>query len=298
MRYEDRTPNNDVNTPDRHPLREFLRLSVMGVAAIFVIGFFLSFLGSSLGGHLPFTAEVWVTERLHAATEKAGQDSMFEQNADHPELQGYLQSIANQVTTALDVEKPMQIHLHYKDEDMVNAYATIGGHVYFFKGLLTLLPHENALAMLIAHEYSHVTLRHPAKGLGGGLALAIGTSALGLSSDNGLFSLGGRLTSTRFSRTMETEADKSALTAVNEMYGHVNGTAALFELFMDQRSTEPARQFEKFVSTHPLDQQRIENIDILAREYDWHTEGEVTPLPDEFGSWLQQSSGEPLAIRP
>lgn len=287
MRYEDRTPDNEVNTPGRHPLREFLRLSVMAVVAVVVLSFLFSAAGGKLGGLLPFKAELWVAERIHAAAQQAGQESPFEQKVINPELQDYLQSVADRVAVALNIEKPVQVTVHYSDEDVVNAFATIGGHVYFFKGLLRLLPHENALAMLVAHEYSHVTLRHPAKGLGGGLALSIGTSLIGLTSENSLFSLGSRLTSTGFSRNMETQADRSALAAVNTMYGHVNGAAALFELFMQQRSDSAGAQFEKFVSTHPLDQERIEQIGEVALEKAWLTAGDLTPLPAGYSDWLQ-----------
>ena len=260
----------------------------MAVVAVIVLGFLLSVLGGKLGGLLPFKAELWLAERIDAATQKAGQESPFERDIVNPELQSYLQSVADKVSVALDLEQSMQITLHYSDENVINAFATIGGHVYFFKGLLSLLPHENALAMLVAHEYSHVTLRHPVKGLGGGLALAIGTSAIGLSSENSLFSLGTRLTSAGFSRNMETEADQSALAAVYKMYGHVDGASALFELFMQQRqASAKGAHLEKFISTHPLDQERIDTLNQLARDNNWLATGDLTPLPDAYSNWLR-----------
>ena len=286
MRYEDRKPDEGANTPGRHPLREFFKLSVMAVIAVIVLGILLRVAGATLGGLIPFKAELWLAERIDSAATNSGQESPFQQINTNPELQEYLQSVADRVAVALELPQSMPVTLHYSDENVVNAYATIGGHVYFFKGLLTLLPHENALAMLVAHEYSHVTLRHPAEGLGGGLALALGTSMIGLSSENQLFSLGTTLTSTGFSRNMETEADRSALAAVNAMYGHVNGAGSLFELFMLQRQQDRNDGFEKFVSTHPLDQERIDQISELAIENNWLTKGQITPLPDQYKEWL------------
>ena len=286
MQYEDRTPDEGANTPGRHPLREFIRLSVMALIAVVVLGISLRVAGAKLGGIIPFKSELWLAERIDSAAKNAGQQSPFHQEITNPELQEYLQSVADKVAVALELPQSMPVTLHYSDENVVNAYATIGGHVYFFKGLLSLLPHENALAMLIAHEYSHVTLRHPAEGLGGGLALALGTSAIGLSSENRLFSLGTTLTSTGFSRSMETEADRSALNVVNAIYGHVGGAESLFELFMQQRQQGASGTFEKFVSTHPLDQQRIDYIGELAAENSWHRQGDVTPLPDNYKDWL------------
>lgn len=288
MQYEDRTPDDSVNTPGRHPLKEFVRLSIMTVIVVVMLGLLASFAGSRLGGLIPFKSELWLTQRIDNAAVKAGSESPFNVETINPELQEYLQSVADDVVVALNMKESMPITLHYSDENVVNAYATIGGHVYFFKGLLGLLPHENALTMLIAHEYAHVQLRHPAKGLGGGLALALGGSVIGLSSENSLFSLSTRLTSTGFSRNMEIQADESALAAVYKMYGHVDGAAALFELFMQQREDSSRVQFEKFVSTHPLDQERINRITRLAAENGWLTVGDVTSLPDDYKNWLSR----------
>jgi len=277
MRYQNRLPPDGINTPDRHPLREFFRLSVMALLAIVVFGFLLNTAGGTLGGFIPFKYELWLAEKIEQAAEKSGDSN--------PDLQQYLQSVADRVAEAMEIEQAMPITLHYSDDDTVNAFATIGGHVYFFKGLLSLLPHENALVMLMAHEFSHVTLRHTAKGIGGGLTLALGSSLMGLSTENQLFGFGSALTSTRFSRNMETSADKTALYAVNTMYGHVNGADALFKLFMQQRGEQG--HLESFLSTHPLDEQRIERIARLAKESDWLTDGDLTQLPESYNSWLK-----------
>lgn len=258
----------------------------MALLALIALGFLLNSAGGTLGGLIPFKYELWLADRIDSASVEAGQESPFAQTITHKELQEYLQSVADRVAIAMELEASMPITLHYSDDDLVNAYATIGGHVYFFKGLLSLLPHENALSMLMAHEFSHVSLRHTAKGLGGGLALAAGTSLLGLSQKNQLFGLATTLTSTRFSRNMETQADQSALAAVNKMYGHVAGASALFVLFMQQRDDQEG-QFDKFFSTHPLDEQRIQRIEDLALKRQWKTQGKTTPLPESYSNWLR-----------
>jgi len=287
MRYQDRVPPEDINTPDQHPLRDFLKLSALALLAVAVVGFLLNTAGGTLGGFMPFKYELWLVEQIESAAEKSGQSSPFETTVSNPELQEYLQAVADRVAHAMEIEESMPITLHYSDDDLVNAYATIGGHVYLFKGLLVLLPHENALAMLMAHEFSHISHRHTAKGLGGGLALAVGSSLLGLSTENRLFGFATNLTASRFSRTMESDADASALRAVNAMYGHTNGAGALFELFMQQR--EGGGKFEKFLATHPLDEQRIEAIVKRSTVNGWQTHGETTPLPPNYEKWLHQA---------
>jgi len=144
----------------------------------------------------------------------------------------------------------------------------------------------------MAHEVAHVTHRHPAKGIGGGLALVVGSAMLGMSSENHLFNFSNNLTSTRFSRKMETQADAAAIAAINSLYGHVGGAGALFETFMQEKAQQntvesTVTSFESFLSTHPLDLERIERIESLADENAWQKEGDLTPLPVEYESWLR-----------
>lgn len=321
MRYENRMPPEGINTSDHSPLREFLRLSLSALVVLITVAIFLNFTGSILGGLLPFKAELWITQRVDRIMREADQPSPFgdpigrrsdtdssdtnsadgnnsvanesyDRNAKRPvdSIELYLQTLADKVVAALELPEPIAITLHYSEDDVFNAYATLGGHVFLFKGLLKYLPNENALAMLMAHEFSHVEQRHPAKSVGGGLTVAVGSSLLlgAAAFENRFFSMASALTSTRFSRSMETEADRFALTAVNSMYGHVNGADDLFELFVGFRDDGSPDVLESFFSTHPLDSNRIQSIDEQARANGWLTEGAITPLPANFSRWLEQ----------
>ena len=289
-------PPEGINTSNHSPFREFLRLSLSALVVLIAVAIFLNFTGSILGGLLPFKAELWITQRVDRIMREADQPSPFgdpigprsgenstdtksadTQNSDLKEpddterpvdsIELYLQTLADKVVAALELPEPIDITLHYSSDDVFNAYATLGGHVFLFKGLLKYLPNENALAMLMAHEFSHVEQRHPAKSIGGGLTVAVGSSLLlgAAAFENRFFSMATALTSTRFSRSMETEADQFALTAVNSMYGHVNGADDLFELFVSFRDDGSPDVLVSFFSTHPLDSNRIQSIDEQAR---------------------------------
>jgi len=296
MRYENRNPPEGINTSEHRPVREFLRLSLSALVVLVVIAVLLNFTGGLLGGLLPFKAEIWLTERVDRVMQDAEQQSPFADplgqagsGSTKEALEHYLQLMADKVSTALELPAPVSIVMHYSDSDVFNAYATLGGHVFLFKGLLKYLPNENALAMLMAHEFSHVRQRHPAKSIGGGLTLAVGSSLLvgAAAFENRFFSIAGALASTSFSRSMESEADRFALAAVNSLYGHVNGASDLFSLFIDVRDEDDADLLQSFFSTHPLDNQRIEAIDKQASSNGWSTEGPVTLLPAEFSQWVK-----------
>lgn len=291
MEYQNRLPPEGINTPGRHPLKEFLRLSFFAVIALVCIGLLLNHAGGQLGGIVPFKVERWIAQKIDKAIVQSGQDSPFDQAVIDTPLEEYLHDLAARVQVALDMEEPMSITLHYSDEDTVNAYATIGGHVYLFNGLLKQLPHENSLVMLMAHEFSHVQLRHTAKGIGSGLAVAIGMAVFpgDTTFDSPIFTFANQLTSMRFSRAMESGADEQGLLAVEKIYGHVNGADDLFELFMLQRGDVDQGKWDPFFSTHPLDTDRIEFIAAYARKNGLALNGELTALPVQFNEWLLDS---------
>ncbi len=288
MKYYNRLPKEGVNTPQRHPLTEFLRLTVAAIVALLLFVLLLNSAGGRLGGLIPFRVELWVAQRLDDAFAQSGVESPFSSRASETELIRYLTQLGRQVEQALGMSAPMVVKLHYSDEDTFNAYATLGGHVTLYKGLLKELPHENALVMLMAHEYSHVQLRHTARGVGGGLAVAVGAALLpgGSGVEGRLYSISSLVSNLNFSRSMETEADQNALHAVHQIYGHVNGAADLFGLFVKFRGVDKDGKLDRFFSTHPLDAQRIGSISQSAMEQGWALEGSLTGLPADFQQWL------------
>ena len=65
--------------------------------------------------------------------------------------------------------------MHYDASDTVNAFATLGGHVVIYRGLLEKLPNENVVAMVVAHEIAHIKHRDPVAALGRGVAITLAT---------------------------------------------------------------------------------------------------------------------------
>jgi predicted Zn-dependent protease len=161
---------------------------------------------------------------------------------------------------------------------MVNAFATLGGNIVIFQGLINELDSENELAMIIAHEIAHIKNRHPIQSLGRstiislGLSLMIGNSATNPIENSGL------LTLLKFSRDMEHEADKDGLEALNQCYGHINGATGVFEK-LEKMQQEESLTVPAFLSTHPLNDERISNINSLALEKNWNSSGKLKQFP-------------------
>ena len=184
----------------------------------------------------------------------------------------------------MDLPEDMNFIIHYSKEPVENAFATIGGHIYIYQGLIDLLPNENALAMVIAHEMAHVYHRHPIIAMGRGVIIGLLLSALsGFSGDYFIGKIttdAGVITLLNFNRDQERESDKTALAIVAAHYGHVKHTDELFKALLDKAEANTDVKLPQFLSTHPLSETRIKDIQVYAKENNWTARGETTALPD------------------
>jgi len=286
MDYENRQAPEGINTDAEHPLRLFLRLALAAVALLLIIVLVLQFSGGWLAKRIPFRTE-------QAIIEKMGID--FGDEADSAEILDYLNSLASRLLTAMPRPEGLDVVVHYSSDETFNAFATIGGNLLFYRGLLERIPHENALAMVLAHEIAHVLHRDPVAGLGGGVASTVAIAVLAGNAGTGVagevIGRAGVFGGMEFTRRMEREADRAGLAAVADVYGHVAGAEALFQLVAEQRGESKVPSWlGRFTSTHPLDADRIRSIARHAEESGWSNEGAITPLPADFDAWLETGS--------
>jgi predicted Zn-dependent protease len=204
----------------------------------------------------------------------------------HAPLRSYLDSLGERVGSVMALPAGMNLKLIYSDDETVNAFATLGGTILIYRGLLRKIPHENALVMLIAHEVAHLERRDPIVSIGSAigiqtaLTLVFSTSEITPLQDVGLY------TQFAFSRDMERHADKAALQALAELYGHVSGADDLFKVIQSERREKGNAEPPAFLNTHPLDAERIEDIARMARERGWRTDRPTIALPVQFKEWL------------
>lgn len=226
-------------------------------------------LGGSIAQLTPFSWERALAETVLDAPDPADPEAAA------------LQELADRLARHMDLPDGMTVTLHHVDEPVVNAMATLGGHIYVFRGLVDRLASENALATVVAHEIAHVRHRDVARALGGGLLLDMVLGMVlgdvgGLA--DGVLGGTGRLVELRYGRDAERRADRAALAAVAAEYGHVHGAADLFEALL-QAAGAAEDGLPVLLSTHPLTQDRIDAIATLAESEGWPTTGPLTPLP-------------------
>jgi len=195
-------------------------------------------------------------------------------------MQSYLQRLSDGLADKMDLPAGMTVTVHYVDSDTVNAFATLGGHMVIYRGLVEASPSENALAMVIGHEIAHIKHRDPITALGRGVlvgsALAVLTGVNGNSLAGKVLGDAGLLTTLHFSRSQESGADRAGLEAVERYYGHVADAGKIFEHFRAQE--KQGLSLPAFFRTHPASNNRLETLRTLAKQHGWSLKGELTPL--------------------
>jgi predicted Zn-dependent protease len=299
-----------INVSSEHPLKDFfLMLSGISIALVVAV-MLLSIFAQQLVRFIPFEVEQSLTANLEqwsmgspdtdwpdsdspdeetAATTLTDDETALtrldtEKQAYNTHVEAYLQQLSNHLlkNTTNPLPDPLPVKLHYIDSDIVNAFATLGGHIFITRGLLEIMPDENALAMVLAHEIAHVQHRDPIVALSRGLTIGLALMSITGNGDGALAQqlLGevNLLVGLRFSRDAEMAADAAALESLLQHYGHVASADQLFRYLSRHQGDELVEWF----STHPLHDQRIATIEQFAADHPV-AERKTTPLPD----WLR-----------
>lgn len=270
--YENPTLPEGINVSPTHPLKEFALL-LGGISALLLaLVLALSLAAGYLVRFIPFSQEQALASRIERHWPQG-------QANPHPARQAELQTLADTLVAAMDLPPGMRIQVHYIDNATVNAMATLGGHVLVFQGLIDILPSENALAMVLAHEIAHVRHRHPIMAMGRGFTVALALSSLSGLGDAAIQQwLGGMgmLPLLSFSRDQESQSDADALNAVYRVYGHVRDADALFA-HLDAAHKLP--QPPAFLATHPGHADRLAQIARFAASHPARNQDAPRPLP-------------------
>jgi len=148
----------------------------------------------------------------------------------------------------------------------INAFALPGGPVYINRGVIEAADNEAQLAGVIAHEISHVALRHgtnqASKAYVAQVPLAILGGVLGSNSTGAMLAQIGAGFATnslllKYSRTAETQADTMGTQILYDSGYDERAMAQFFEKIMAQ---DKGGQPVQFFSNHPNPDNRIERV--------------------------------------
>ena len=155
------------------------------------------------------------------------------------------------------------------DASDINAFALPGGYMYLNRGLIEAAKNEGQLAGVMAHEMSHVALRH---GTNQASKAYLGQTGLGLlggllgkdnsSSDKVIGAVGGfglNAMFLKFSRTDEQQADILGAQTMAKAGYDPKDMIDFFEMLRAKQTRDPSK-VEQFFSSHPAPKDRATSI--------------------------------------
>ena len=174
------------------------------------------------------------------------------------------------------------------DSKEANAFCLPGGKVGVYEGLFQYLSNDAELAAVLGHEIAHAIARHGGERMTQAMALGVGGAALGvalkdkpardrrlwLMAYGGLSTLGVVLP---YSRVHEYAADEIGTIYMARAGYDPHAAITFWKKFAAAKGKQSA--ISEFLSTHPLDQHRIQRLEQLMPK----AMAEYRKAPHQYG---------------
>lgn len=218
------------------------------------------FLASCSDGVLLFSIEDDKAMGAQVAAEIASDPSfVILPEASNQQAYAYLNAMKNQILNSGEVKYSNEFvwQLSIIDDDAtLNAFATPGGYIYVYTGLIKYLDDASSLAGVMGHEIGHADGRHSSKQMQKQYGVATLLQIVTGGEPGALAQLASNLLSLSFSRTDETDADNRSVRYLCPTDFEADGAAKFFEKIVLDGNPQPPQ----FLSTHPNPDNRVENL--------------------------------------
>jgi predicted Zn-dependent protease len=200
----------------------------------------------------------------------------------NPTVELYVESLARKLIAQANSERKLEWRWYVIDDPKtVNAFATPGGRIYVYTGLLLAAENEAEVIGVLGHEIGHVVGRHSARqlvatyGLQTIIDVALGNDAADAAKIAAM--LAGKGAQLAYGRDMELESDQYGARYASRAGYDPRGLATFFEkLKAKYGDTGPVLTF---FSTHPANSERINEVtQLIAAENLTGAELGVAPL--------------------
>jgi hypothetical protein len=182
-------------------------------------------------------------------------------------INGYLNRLGRKIAQfAPGTKYPYEFHC--VNSKQVNSFALPGGQVYIYRGVIEEADDEAQLAGVMAHEISHVALRHGtnqatrqemSSGLFGILGGVVGGGSISaITSQLGGGVIAGSVL-VKYTRTSETQAD---ILGTQILYDAGYDPRAMAQFFENAQNDEKKKgRVAALFADHPIPERRIERVD-------------------------------------
>ena len=176
-------------------------------------------------------------------------------------------NILQEFTDNLHLSNRYPIKITVVRSKIVNAYALPGGNIVVYKGILRKIKTPEELAALLSHESTHVNERHSLRSMLRSAANGIIISILfgDASGISGIIASNAEtLNGLRYSRTLETEADKKGMELMIANNVDISGMKQLMQM-LEKEDKMP--ESLSFLSTHPLTKKRVSAANEFIKQH-------------------------------
>lgn len=197
---------------------------------------------------------------------------------DDPLIEEYISNLTFKLATHSELTDH-RLSFLLIDSEALNAFAAPGGIIGVNAGLFEYSDNEGELASVLAHELAHLSQRHYARNVEmarnstlPNLAALVGSLVVAatVGGDAGQAAIMGTQAAQlenqlSYSRSNESEADRVGIRTLYDAGFDPNDMATMFEEML--QSTSYSRRPPEFLSTHPLNENRVADSRNRARDY-------------------------------
>ena len=242
----------------------------------FVLTFFLIALGCNNGDEVvsPFFTlndDIQLGHQVNdqIRNDTTGQFPILDEDS-FPEAYGHIRRIMNNIVTSPEINYADLFaydSIKIINANVLNAFATPGGYIYVYTGLIKYLDSEDHLAGVLGHEIAHAERRHSIRQLQNQYGFAL-VSAVVLGNDPSALaqiaaSIAGGLGALKFSRKHESESDDYSVRYLSSSNYACNGAAGFFRKLQNEGRCNESGEW---LSTHPDPCNRVAAIDQKAAD--------------------------------
>lgn len=212
--------------------------------------------------------------------------------SEDPEINEMVHRVGNRIAKAANKPEYQWEFAVIQDDKTINAFALPGGKLAVFTGILKVTKNETGLATVMGHEVAHALQRHGAERMSRGIleqigqlgALAAGAATGRADAAMAAMTAYGVGVSLPFNRKQESEADYIGLRLMAEAGYDPSESVAFWERMsgcprsmIGKLCFRSQQAIPEFLSTHPSDVTRINQIEAWVPEAMKHYRPELTP---------------------
>jgi predicted Zn-dependent protease len=179
-------------------------------------------------------------------------------------IHSYINQLGRSISSRVDPR--LNYTFYVVDAPEVNAFAVPGGYIYINRGLIERAATMSELAGVLGHEIGHVVERHGLEQMARmqNTQLGVNLAYILLGRQPGTVEQvalqgGASAFFASHSRADENQADEVAVRYMVQAGIDPNGMVTMFQRLIDEQKRSPGA-VEQWFSTHPLAQDRIENV--------------------------------------